>query len=310
MVLWNDKRLRLSLTRLGMEYLLAMGLTGVFAANSGNNLLYVIFSLMLGLFLVSGWESRGAIRDLEIEHLDEGNLFARVKGNLRVRFKDGAPRRVRALEVHLNLEAGRCEPAFYSGLPDSAGRPRTTLSLPIQADRRGWCRLQSLVVVTRYPFGFLEKAWRFPLQQDILVLPHPRNVPLRKDPRGEDHQPLPDRGEASPDGARPFREGDALSRVHWKRTAQRGAPWVRTFEGEQTLGIRVFLDLRAWTVGSEFEKELERLSGAILQSRIHRREISLEITDPEGRRHVFREPRPCWRVLAQVQAGQPLALKT
>jgi len=315
MILWNDKRLRLSLTRLGMEYLAAMGITGAFAANSGNNLLYVIFALMLGLFLVSGWVSRGAIRDLSIEAVEEGNLFARVRGGIKIRFQDKAPRRIRGLEVQLELESGHVERGFYAGAQsakrsekDKAGKPFVTLH--VHPNHRGWCRVKGLVILTRYPFGFLEKSWRFPLDQEILVLPHPRHVALHKDPRGEDHQPVPSQGESSPEGARPFQEGDSLNRVHWKRTAQRGTPWVRTFEGEQTSGLRMFLDLRAWKAGTEFERELERLSGAILQGRIHRREISLEITDPEGRRHILREPRPCWQALAQVQAEQPFALRT
>ena len=58
MLLWKDRTLRLSITRLGWEYLLALMLIGLFAVNSGNNLLYLVFSLMLGLFLVSGVVSR------------------------------------------------------------------------------------------------------------------------------------------------------------------------------------------------------------------------------------------------------------
>src|ERR1035438_4236050 len=54
MRLWNDRRLRLSLTGLGAQYLLALLGVGVFSVNTGNNLLYLVFALMLGLFLVSG----------------------------------------------------------------------------------------------------------------------------------------------------------------------------------------------------------------------------------------------------------------
>ncbi|HZU53262.1 MAG TPA: hypothetical protein VFF77_05175, partial [Holophagaceae bacterium] len=99
MLLWKDRTLRLSITRLGWEYLLALMLIGLFAVNSGNNLLYLVFSLMLGLFLVSGVVSRRSLRDLKPLELDEGNLFARVRGGLRLRFQDGAPRRIRGLEL-------------------------------------------------------------------------------------------------------------------------------------------------------------------------------------------------------------------
>ncbi|HOD33035.1 MAG TPA: DUF58 domain-containing protein, partial [Holophaga sp.] len=99
----------------------------------------------------------------------------------------------------------------------------------------------------------------------------------------------------------PFREGDPLTRVHWKRTAQRGSPWVRTFEEDLHAGLHLRLDLGAWAPGRSFEEELERLSGAVLQARIQKRSVSMELHSAEGRRdlegHVA-----CWRALAAAQA--------
>jgi len=298
MKLWNDRRLRLSITRLGMEYLAAMLLVGVFAVNTGNNLLYLVFSLMVALFLVSGWVSRHAIQGLELERIEEGNIFARVRGGLRVRLRDLAPVRMRALELRLEMEQGRVEPGFY---PGGQAREDTLVVLHATPERRGFCRLHGLELRTAYPFGFLEKAWRFPLDQQILILPHPRAVALRPGPKGEALRPLPRPGISSPEGARPFREGDPLSRVHWKRTAQRGAPWVRTFEDEESAGARLRLDLRSWAPGREFEKELERLSGAILQARLQKREVFLEILSSATRRESVGFA-ACWKALALSEA--------
>jgi len=297
--LWNDPRLRLTLTRLGAEYLAALLVIGFFAVNSGNNLLYLVFSLMLGLFLVSGWASRRAIQGLRLQAIEEGNIFARVKGGIRVRLQDAHPRRVRGLEVHLALERARVEPGFYGG-----GQRRETavlLVLHARPERRGWAQVQHLELRTRYPFGFIEKAWRLPVEQAVLVLPHPRSTTLRGEAKGETRHFTPKPGFSSPDGARPFRMGDALSQVHWKRTAQRGAPWIRTFEGEQPTGLRLTLDLRAWAPGDDFERELERLSGAILQARLQKQEVFLRVTALEGLR-AYSGPTDCWRTLAVAQA--------
>jgi hypothetical protein len=76
---------------------------------------------------------------------------------------------------------------------------------------------------------------------------------------------------------------------------------VRTFEEERPKGLHLELDLDAWAPGRPFERELERLSGAVLQARLQRREVSLEVHGPEGaQRH--REPTACWRALAVAQA--------
>lgn len=298
MRLWRDRHLHLSITRLGLEYLAALLLVGAFAANTGNNLLYLVFALMVALLLVSGWTSRSALRNFAPLAVEEGNLFARVKGGIRIRFKDGAPKRVRALEVRLELEQGFAEPAFFAG---GGGDPEPRVVLHARPERRGPCRLTGLEVRTRYPFGFLEKAWRFDLDENLLVLPHPRVVVLRQAQRGEAPRSLPRPGSSSPEGARPFRAGDPLTRVHWKRTAQRGAPWVRTFEDEAPLGLHLRLDLGAWAPGRAFEEELERLSGAVLQARIQKRSASLEIRSPQGRRELEGHV-PCWRALATAQA--------
>ena len=299
MDLWKDKRLRLSITRLGFEYLAAMLLMGLFAVNTGNNLLYLVFSVMLGLFLVSGWVSRHAIQDLELQSIEEGNLFARVQGGIKVRLRDRAPGRSRGVEVHLELEQGRVEPGFYPG--GTRGPEERLVVLQAQPERRGPCRAQRLDLRTAFPFGFMEKAWSFPLELDMLVLPHPRPFTPGPGWEGEPGRARPRAGSASPDGARPFKERDPLSRVHWKRTAQRGSPWVRTFEDEPPLGLCLRLDLRAWAPGPAFERELEGLSGAILRARLQRREITLRMEGRGGRRE-FQGYTPCWRALGLAAA--------
>ncbi len=302
MLLWKDRTLRLTITRLGWEYLLALVLIGLFAVNSGNNLLYLVFSLMLGLFLVSGVVSRRSLRDLRPLDLDEGNLFARVRGGLRLRFKDGAPRRTRGLELRLTMEGGEVETAFFAG---GGGDPEPVAVLHARAGKRGWTRLTGLELRTRHPFGFLEKAWYFELDRTLLVLPHPRAPQVAPGDPAKDGQArtLPRAGDSSPEGARPMRSGDAPARVHWKRSAQRpqGELWVRTFEEEQPLALQLELDLGAWSPGRTFERELERLSGAILQARLQKREVTLSVRSAEGRwRH--EGPQACWRALAISEA--------
>jgi uncharacterized protein (DUF58 family) len=310
MLLWKDSRLRLRLTPLGIQYLVAMLMVGGFAANTGNNLLYLIFGLMLGLFLVSGVVSRRALKGLEVAEVEAGNLFARVRGGLRLRLREPQPSATRGLELHLELEDGEAEPTFY---PGGQGDPAPVIVVHALMDRRGWTGLRGLVLRTTYPFGFLEKAWRLPLGDRLLVLPHPRTPgPQAATEPEEGHGSLPQPGESSPEGARPLRQGDPPARVHWKRTAQRSLPghahpWVRTFQEEQPLGLHLELDLTAWAPGKPFERELERLSGAILQARLQKREVSLDLREDGARRRLSGHT-PCWRALAEAQAhGQTQA---
>ena len=295
MRLWNDRRLRLSLTGLGMQYLLALLAVGAFSVNTGNNLLYLVFSMMLGLFLVSGILSRRALQGLKVSGLEEGNLFARVRGGIRLRLQDSGRGRIRGLELHLVMDDGTVEPGFL-GVTGPADE--TLVVLQARAGRRGWTHLRTLEFRTRFPFGLLEKSRFVELDYSVLVLPHPRTPPAQPASwRGEGHRTLAQEGTSSPEGARPLRLGDAPSRVHWKRTAQRSQPWVRTFEEERPMGLHLRVDLTVWGPGRAFERELERLSGAVLQARLQKREISLELQGAEGIREVHGHS-ACWRALA------------
>jgi len=300
MRLWNDRHLRLSLTGLGIQYLLALLAVGVFSVNTGNNLLYLVFSLMLGLFLVSGVLSRRALQGIKVAGLEEGNLFARVRGGIRLRLHDSSRGRIRGLELHLALEDGRVEPGFL-GAASRTGE--TLVVLQVRAAHRGWTQVRTLEFRTRFPFGLLEKSRFVDLDQDVLVLPHPRTPPAQPASwRGEGHRTLTQEGTSSPEGARPLRLGDSPGRVHWKRTAQRSQPWVRTFEEERPMGLHLRLDLTLWGPGHPFERELEQLSGAVLQARLQKRDISLEVQGLEGIREI-RGYAPCWRALALAQAA-------
>ena len=300
MQLWNDRRLRLSLTRLGGQYLLALLAVGAFSVNTGNNLLYLVFALMLGLFLVSGILSRRALQGLQVAGLEAGSLFARMRGGLRLQLRDGGQGRIRGLELHLALDDATVQPGF---LERDSRTGETLVVLHARAGHRGWTRVRTLELRTCFPFGLMEKARILELDQSLLILPHPRTPSAAPSSwRGEGRRSQAQEGTSSPEGTRPLRQGDAPGRVHWKRTAQRGQPWVRTFEEDRPMGMHLRLDLRAWGPGRPFERELERLSGAVLQARLQKRAISLELHDPEGVREV-RGHTPCWRALALAQAA-------
>lgn len=299
MKLWSDRRLRLSLTGLGAQCLLALLAVGAFSVNTGNNLLYLVFSLMLGLFLVSGVLSRRALQGLRVAGLEEGNLFARVRGGLRLRLQEQGRGRIRGLELHLTLEDGQVEPGFLGRTPPGG---EALVVLQARAAHRGWTKVRRLELRTRFPFGLVEKARFIDLDQELLILPHPRTPPASSAGwRGEGHRTVTQEGTSSPEGARPWRAGDPPGRVHWKRTAQRSQLWVRTFHEERPQGLHLRLDLTAWPAGHAFERELERLSGSVLQARLQKREVSLELQGALETREV-RGHAPCWRALALAQA--------
>src|ERR1022692_2626306 len=76
------------MTRGGTLFALALALTGAGAFLSGNNLLYLVFSAMLALLLVSGFLSRLVLSGLELEFLLPEHVSARIQSPARVRIRN------------------------------------------------------------------------------------------------------------------------------------------------------------------------------------------------------------------------------
>ncbi|MDR0498737.1 MAG: DUF58 domain-containing protein [Holophagales bacterium] len=298
MYLWKDSRLAIRVTRLGNIYLCMTGMVGVIGVYTNNNLLYALFGLMIGLLLVSGWVSRASLRAIEPVCVEVGSLFARLKGGLRLRLSDKAPNRVRGLEIHLNIPNCRVEPGFF---PGGKGDSFPTVVLSARPEKRGALQPKHVELRTTYPFGFLEKTRHFCIDTILSVAPYPGGHEKQDDGSGDFSEPDTKSGYSSPVGARPFVAGDSTNRIHWKRTAQRSEPWVRVMEGDHPKGLQLELDLTEWRPGLNFERELERLSGAILQARLQKIDTVLTILSRRGRTEAAGHI-AAWRALVPLEA--------
>jgi len=298
MYLWKGSSITIRVTRLGTVYLGMTGMVGVMGVYTNNNLLHVIFGLMIGLLLVSGWVSRASLQAIEPVRIEEGSLFARLKGGLRLRLSDKAPKRIRGLDVRMKIPNCRVEPSFF---PGGKGDETPTVVLQVRPEKRGPVQPQYIELRTSYPFGFLEKTRRFRLDTTLFVAPHPSGHESHDEDRGDFSEPDTKSGYSSPVGARPFVAGDSINRIHWKRTAQHGEPWVRVMEGDQLKGLMLELDLTEWLPGKTFENELERLSGAILQARLQKIHTILTLHSRHGRIEATGHL-AAWRALVPLEA--------
>jgi uncharacterized protein (DUF58 family) len=297
MYLWKDRRLHLRITRLGIQYVAVMTVVGVLGVYTNNNLLHAVFGLMIGLLLVSGWVSRASLQNIRPGYISEGAFFAQTKGGLRLRLSDSKPKRTRCLDIYLDISNCRAEPVFF---PSAKGKGSPLAVFRVRPEKRGIAKIRSINFSTSHPFGFLEKTMLFPADMHILVAPRPVGSDSAIGGSGEFADPDPKSGYSGSVGARPFAPGDTTSLIHWKRTAQRGEPWVRLMEGDQPKGVFLELDLTAWAPGQEFEDELEKISGSILQAKLIKTNVTLTILGRHGRRDLHGHL-AAWRALAEAE---------
>jgi uncharacterized protein (DUF58 family) len=241
-------------TRSG-RWILGLALAVGFAAmNTGNNLLFFGWGLVLSSIVVSGILSESTLRATSTTALPAGELRAGRPGTLPVLLEND--RRVPAFGVGVSF--------VFTDPSDTEVRTGTTFELrlspgmrrtaavPWTPRRRGTHRVSTLRVATAAPFGFFTKeriidATRLPPGlRTTLVLPE------RVDTRALGRRLWARLGE-SPAGQagsgdeffslRPWRDGDDPRRIAWRRVASTGRRVVR--EQEATRSREIVVALRA-----------------------------------------------------------------
>ncbi len=265
----------LALTRAGKFFILMTIGVGFGAINTGNNLLFLIFGMMLSVILASGVLSEAVLRNLRLRRHLPRRLEAGqpAPGSFRLINHGWWP----ALSIEASEQNPRCirGPSagrevgpksvpwwkFWRRQTDDERRPlAAAYTLRIGADsdskvrthyqlpERGEYKLTGLQLTTRFPFSLFEKSRRFAAPSKVTVLPAalPAEQWLgRLDSRwGDTMKNKRGRGDEY-FGLRDYRPGEDHRSIHWKSTARRGEPMVRETEARQRRALLIILDNRA-----------------------------------------------------------------
>ncbi|MBK8652253.1 MAG: DUF58 domain-containing protein [Elusimicrobia bacterium] len=213
--------------------LLAFGI-GFAAMNTGNNLLYIIFGLLLGMILASGFVSEGVLRPVRVSLLWPGEIFAGAPFPLRVIINNPSRRPLIGLQAWATVTppgsvAAETPPAAFLYVP---ARSQAGRDIPLAASARGDLRLVHIRVGTLFPFGFSRNPPR-PFDEVRVVYPARVPVPRRalavESPSPRQSTDRRGAGDAFW-GLRDFQEGDSPRRVAWKSAARLGRLIVRENE--------------------------------------------------------------------------------
>jgi uncharacterized protein (DUF58 family) len=230
-------------TRDGWWCLFAATGLGVAAINTGNNLLYLLASMLLGLVLVSGVLSEAAMRGLRLVPVLPEEIHAgrpALLGGTIANRKRWIPSHSLCVEI---LEPGaRPHAAYLARL--GAGEERL-ITWEATLPRRGRRRLAGVRVTTRFPFGVFLKAGQVLLDTEVLVYPALGRVPaeLLRQVGGSGPAHTRRRGRGSDlHNLRDYREGDDPRLIHWRSSAKTQALTVRELEAETSTDTRIVLE--------------------------------------------------------------------
>lgn len=230
-------------TREGLVFVLLSLAIGAAAVNTGNNVLYLIFSLMLGLIVVSGMLSRRILRGLQAALEFPSNLFA---GSKNVCYISIANSKTRIPSLGIRFVAGGKD---FPGISRyffyvQAGTEAHGFA-PVLFLRRGLFHLKEFEIQTRFPFSFFVKSRRYFVEQQARVYPqiyhlsdewlmrYAEGLLFESPYRGESHQLL---------HLRPYGPNDSTKRIHWKASARAPHFLVKEFQKEQGRDLYIYFD--------------------------------------------------------------------
>lgn len=223
------------------------------------NLGYLLTFLLAGCGLVAMHVSHGTLRGITMNLIAPDALFMGAKAIFSVRLLNTRKRPRHAVA----LSVTHSEQWVSTDVP---GLASAHVQLAWQPGQRGLHRLPTLSAQTLFPLGTFRvwTLWR-PAAQ-VLVYPHPEVTPPPL-PSGESEtghsQASATHQQGEPDDLRPYRRGDSLKNIVWKKVAKTGELVSRDSVAQQHREL--WLD-RQHTGTSAPELQLSRLCAWTLQA--------------------------------------------
>jgi hypothetical protein len=172
---WIGYKMEYRITREGWIYISGIIVVALAALNTGNNLLFLILASLIAIILMSGVLSSITLSGIEMRLELPEHIFAGQAVRAEVELQN---EKLTLPSFSLRVEAATTKktpgvalletPVYFPYVPK---RERVRQSVPITFARRGAYRQDAFRIVTRFPFGFLQKARRVELPSEAMVYP-------------------------------------------------------------------------------------------------------------------------------------------
>ena len=285
----------------GGVFLVIIIVVGFAAWNTGNNLLFLVFSLLCSTLFVGWIAARTSLRDLTVSARFPDHIFAAEPAPVIVTLRN-TKRLLPSFSVFVEARGPGNEPAATTGKRRYAKRLLAYFSyVPHHASaeqrveqlfpKRGHVLIDGFELSTRFPFGFFRRRRRLRARDvDIIVYPKPEVISdeLHLLPMFAGRLPSLRRG-AGHDlfSMRDYQAQDDLWHIDWKATARSRRLTVREFTSEDERRITIVLDTRLPGEPSEelkqrFEKGVVQTASLLKHFIEERTEVRLVLGDEVG----------------------------
>ncbi|MCX7794506.1 MAG: DUF58 domain-containing protein [Thermodesulfovibrionales bacterium] len=229
----------MTLTREGFRLGLATLLVGLASLNTGNNLMYLILSVMLSIFFLSLVVTFINLKGIEISIEPVEELFAGRSSKIKIRYFKKGLFPSRSFFLLSMPEAPLRIFDYIELLKPEFTVERTVTITPL---KRGPLNLKDFIFLkTGFPFIFTERTTRIKTEAGLLVYPALWDIEISLiSPARVGNKKLT--GEEEFQKIRPYRYGDDRRFIHWKATAKTGELMIKESALEETSRITILLD--------------------------------------------------------------------
>lgn len=280
--LGKDDWARTSPTKEGAVFLGLSLFVGFAALNTGNNLLYLAFGMMLSCVVASGVMSMINLARIEVSVKVSGDTFAASPSRLKFSLRN---KKYLIPSYSISIELGD-EKVFIPYLP---AKKENVVGVSYLFRHRGWNKIPEARLSTRFPFGFFKKWIRVNTSEDnVLVYPRLHSVALDNENikrNTEDSKPVHEGGSGERSGSgedirsiKEYNAGDNPKLIHWKTTARTGRIMVREIE-EDTENKEAVLSFFPHKDKSVLERQISRVASTFVE--LKKRGFEIEFRTPD-----------------------------
>jgi uncharacterized protein (DUF58 family) len=247
--LGKDNWARTSPTKDGILYISLTLFVGFAAINTGNNLLYLTFGMMLSFLIISGIVSMFNLARIHVDFKAPRDIYALQSTNLIFYLRNDKPL-LPSYSLTIDLEGNK---AFVPYLPRNK---KTKVNLRYIFKKRGWNVIPDATINTGFPFGFFKKWIRVDLEQhEVLVYPKIENIEITNEQLNNKLGEMEKNTRGFGTDLRSIKEfntGDNPKFIHWKVSAKKNILMLREMQDEESEAVILNF------IPSNNYKELER----------------------------------------------------
>jgi len=294
----TQKRIFIIPNKIGLLYLILIGLVFVTGVNYQNNLIFSLSVLLVSIFITAIVSTYQNLSGLVVTVGHANSVFVGKTTELNIGLEHSARKNKQGLWLGFDRQNAK------SILVGKAGGH---LAVNYKPTRRGYFDVPRLTLFSRYPLGILTCWTWLRLRFDGVVYPYPVFSPYQyvgeSEPGDEAAESIITTGIDDFHGFKNYQAGDSLKHVAWRQFAKSGVLLTKEFEQAQAQGH--WLDWSALP-SMDVESRLQILCGWVVRSFEDDREFGLILPSQKitlGRGDVHRDA--CLRALALYGLDAP-----